>query len=92
MLKAGPMSADKFCDFLIRASIPLRALGENDTFCGIASGCLADYFGKQWLLTAAHISRKVTNWAVESEFDRARNETRLYLQWTPLSRPTNIFS
>jgi hypothetical protein len=53
------------CEFLHRASIPLRELGPNRFPIGIASGCLVDYRGRRWILTVHHATGNQGNWAIE---------------------------
>jgi len=49
------------------SSIPLVQPGDNLLPINSASGCLIDYSGKRFILTAAHCVRK-GNWAIEEKF------------------------
>lgn len=62
-------AADKVCDFLIRASNPLRNIGSNQFPIGIASGALLDYGGERWVLTVAHATGNLGNWSIELGFE-----------------------
>lgn len=56
-------------EFLIRRSIPLRRLGTDLLPTAMASGCLAEYLDRRWLLTISHDVEDGGNWAVEVRFD-----------------------
>src|ERR1700679_2764891 len=63
---------EKTCEFLARASIPLREIGPESFPIGIASGCLIEYRGKRWILTVAHATGNMGRWAIEMEYDEDR--------------------
>jgi len=62
-------AAEKICDFLIRASNPLRNIGPDQFPIGIASGALLDYGGERWVLTVAHATGNMGNWGIEAGFE-----------------------
>jgi hypothetical protein len=54
-----------FPTFLQLAAIPLRELGHDGLPARIASGCLADYGRRRWLLAVEHSTGNMGNWAIE---------------------------
>ncbi len=55
-------------EWVALTSIPVRHLDQNDLPIGSASGCLLDYKGRRFLLSAAHaISMRSTGWVMEME-------------------------
>jgi len=65
-------AAETTCEFLARASIPLREIGPENFPIGIASGCLIDYGGERWILTVAHATGNMGRWAIEMEYGEER--------------------
>jgi hypothetical protein len=65
-------AGEQFCEFLTRASIPLRELDAEQLPKRTASGCLLDYGKRRWILTVAHATSNMGNWAIELSYDRQR--------------------
>lgn len=72
------MNDKEFCEYLKLVSIPLRRLGyvEGIDLKGlsnnIASGCLIDYGNKRWILTVAHATGDMGNWAIEIGYEEGK--------------------
>lgn len=74
----GRMEQKEWLQKLILSSIPLRQLGADLNPVRVASGCLVDYGGKRILLTVAHATGNMCNWAIEVEFDKSKGKTLCY--------------
>jgi len=72
------MASDDLLCRLTLTSIPLRKLGSRLTPESVASGCLVDYGEKRILLTVAHATGDMGNWAIEIAFDESRGEAQCY--------------
>ena len=56
----------KWLEWVLLTSIPLRRYAPDETPIGIASGCMVDYRCRRFILTAAHaVKLGASDWAIE---------------------------
>lgn len=56
----------KWLEWVLVTSIPLRRLGPDDLPIGIASGCLVDYRNRRFLLTVSHaVNLGQSDWVIQ---------------------------
>lgn len=68
-----PNDRQKWLDWILITSIPLRKIGPNDVPIGNASGCLVNYRGRRFILTASHaVKLGSSDWVIELGYDEKR--------------------
>lgn len=73
-----PDEQTKWLKWVLITSIPLKRLGPDDSPIGIASGCLVDYRGRRFILTAAHaVTIGSSDWVIEVGND-TKHGTEIY--------------
>jgi hypothetical protein len=73
----------KWLEWVLITSIPLRRIGGDGAPIGIASGCLADYRGRRFLLSVSHaVKMGSADWVIELGAE-AKGGTEIY-------RPANF--
>lgn len=61
-----PDERNKWLEWVLITSIPLKRLGPGGSPVGIASGCLVNYQGRRFILTVAHaINLGSSDWVIE---------------------------
>lgn len=61
-----PNERQRWLDWILITSIPLRRIGANDIPIGTASGCLVNYRDRRFILTASHVVKLgSSDWVIE---------------------------
>lgn len=64
--------AQRWLEWVLATSVPLRRLDESGVPIAVASGCFVDYGGKRFLLSVQHaVDKGSRNWIVELAYDQA---------------------
>lgn len=71
------MEREDWKEKIILSSIPLRQLDEKKYPICSASGCIISYSSKRLILTVAHATGNMGNWAIEVKFEQGKG-TKMY--------------